>query len=160
MRFSIIVDGIPQFDRAFNRVSETVNDLTPVWKAIEREFHKIEREQFDSEGARGASGKWKPLKPKYQKIKARNYPGKRILERTGKLRRSLTGETADTVSNIRSDNAEFGTSLPYALAHQRGSGRLPKREVISFSDAQKRRMMKGIQRELLMLIKRQGVEVK
>jgi hypothetical protein len=69
-RFSFEVAGVKEFDRAFNRVGEHISDLRPVWDKIERTFYKIEREQFDSEGSHGRTGKWAAITRPYAKRKS------------------------------------------------------------------------------------------
>lgn len=148
-RFRIEVDGKPEFDRAFNRIDKHINDMRPVWDYVQPEFYAIEREQFDSEGSAGASGKWPALSPQYAKQKASEYPGKKIMERTGRLRSALTGRTAHSVIEKEKDQLTLGTRLPYGRWHQRGAGKLPVRKAIDMSRGQKRRIQKAIQRGLL-----------
>lgn len=152
-RFKFEVDGAVQFDRAFLRVQERIEDLRPVWDGVEREFHAIEREQFESEGSAGRSGKWAPLSRKYAEQKEKKYPGAQILERTGALKRSLTSETEHSTVTKEKQEFAIGTSLPYAKYHQRGGKHLPQREIISFSDTQRTRLMKEIQKGLLQIIR-------
>jgi phage gpG-like protein len=153
-RFTFEVDGVVQFDRAFNRVSEHVQDLTPVWDKVEREFYRIERKQFDSEGAAGRSGKWKPLTRPYAERKAQKYGVKPILRASDRLFSALTSKTGDTVLEKKPKEFAIGTSLKYPAFHQRGGSKLPRREVISFSDEQRTRLTKEMQKGLLEVIKK------
>jgi phage gpG-like protein len=156
MRFTFEIDGIKEFDRSFNRVEEHIKDLRPVWDAVERTFYDIEKEQFASEGSAGRGGKWKALSPAYLKRKEKQYPGTKILERTGKMRDALTQKTGDTVLVKTPDEFGIGTSLPYAGYHQRGGKRLPKREIVSFSDDNRRTMQKAMQKEFLTIMRKDG----
>jgi phage gpG-like protein len=153
MRFTFEVEGKAEFDRSFNRVGEHVSDLRPVWDRVEKIFYRIEEEQFKSEGSKGRSGKWKPLKPEYAGRKAIEYPGKLVLERTGKLKSSLTGKTGDTVLIKEKQEFGFGTSLFYAQFHQTGTSKMPAREIFSFSDSTRTDITKEIQKGLLEIIK-------
>jgi phage gpG-like protein len=159
MRISFLVDGRPQFDRAFNRVGDRIKDMRPVFEEVGKEFKEIQAEQFKSEGAKGASGGWQPLSANYAVLKYLVWGSKPILEASGRLKDSLIGNTSDTVSEIRKDSAAFGTSVPYATQHQRGnpSKRLPKREIISFSETQKRRLQKRLQAKILELMRTDGL---
>ncbi len=150
VRISITVDGTDQFNRVFARTDKVLDDLTPVWPELQKEFWRIEREQFASEGGAGASGRWKELSARYKAVKAKRYgAGKRILEATGALTRSLTSMTGDTYYQTTKKEFGIGTKLPYGLYHQRGGGRLPKREPISFSDVQKQSMTKVIHKAMI-----------
>lgn len=153
-RFSFEVQGKKEFDRAFNRVEEHIEDLRPVWPHVSREMFSIMDEQFKSEGAKGRSGQWKKLSADYAKWKSLNYPGQPILQRSGRLVAALTNKTGDTVLIEDKQEFGFGTSLFYAAFHQTGTSKMPAREIFSFSDESRTRLMKGVQKGLLEIIKR------
>ena len=157
--FSVAVAGAEVFDRTFNRVEREIADLRPVWEEVTKEFFQLELEAFRSEGASGASGRWAPLSPKYEEAKARrgfNFMG--VLQRTRKLERSLTRKGAEhQVLEEGAQELTVGTTLPYAVMHQRGGGRLKARPPISLSEAGKRRIQKAIQRQLVEYVRRQGL---
>jgi phage gpG-like protein len=153
MRFTFEIEGKAQFDRSFNRVEGHIKDLRPIWDRVERVFYRIEEEQFKSEGAKGRSGKWAKLSPEYAARKAIDYPGKLILERTGKLKSSLTSKTSDTVLIKEKQEFGFGSSLFYARFHQTGTKNMPARELFDFSDSQRTDITKEIQKGLLSYIK-------
>jgi phage gpG-like protein len=152
-RFRLEIGGKVEFDRTFIRIKENIADLSPEWEAAFEAFQTIEAQQFDTEGKAGATGKWKELSPDYASWKELYYPGAKILERTGRLVESLTATTSDTVKNIGKLSAEFGTRVEYARNHQDGIG-VPKREVISFSEKQKRFLQKEIQKSLVQRLDR------
>lgn len=69
----------------------------------------IER-NFDEEGR---PVRWPPLSPRYALRKARFYAGRKILERTGRLRRSI-------LTRVEGSALVASTDVPYAPAHQFG----------------------------------------
>lgn len=147
---TISVDGVDDFKRSFSRLDANFDDLTPIWPDVRDEFWKIEGEQFDSEGSKGGSGKWPALSERYALRKIKQYgAGLKILEATGDLKRSLTGDNPDSVYETTPKQIAVGTSIPYAMYHHRGSGNLKERKVISFSEVQRRRMQKIIQGSLI-----------
>jgi phage gpG-like protein len=152
-RFSFEVAGVKEFDRAFNRVGEHISDLRPVWDKIERTFYKIEREQFDSEGSHGRTGKWAAITRPYAKRKAQKYGVQPILRASGKMAKSLTGNTSDTVLIKEKDEFGIGTRLFYAAFHQTGTNKMPARPPISFSDDDRRTLQKEMQKGLLEIIR-------
>lgn len=160
VRFRVEVDGVEQFDRAFNRL-DRLDDFRPVWPRVIQEFYSIEREQFATEGAAGESGKWAPLSKAYAKYKQANYPDMPILQRDQELVESLTDpEAFGAILRPSQDELVIGTSVPYALAHQRGSRTgLPKRPPISLSERQKLRLQKAIQEGLVRFIRDSGFNV-
>lgn len=160
--FQIIgtVDGVERLNRAFNRTEGFVADMRTFASAISQEFYRAEREQFDSQGAAGASGRWQPLSDVYARFKAERFPGQTILRATGALEASLTDPDAlDAVYRADANEIVLGTKVPYARAHQRGTRRMPARPPISLSETQKRRMQKAVQRQLILEIRRLGFEV-
>lgn len=158
-RITLEVDGVAEFDRTFKRMDAQFDDLTPIWDDVRNAFWEIEKEQFASEGAAGRYGKWQKLSDRYEAQKQKQYPGKPILERTGKLKSSLTGQTSDTVYQKDKKNMAVGTSLKYAGFHHRGAGKLPKRAIIAFSGKQKNYLQKEIQKGLVRDLRKGGIYV-
>lgn len=138
VRVNVQVVNDKELIAAFNEVLRHVSNLETVWKIVEPGFRQIMREQFDSEGAAGRSGKWKPLSPGYAKQKRLQYGDKPILQATNRLERSLTGRTGDSLVIINRQSVSFGTSVPYATFHQTGTAKMPRRKIIDLSDDQER----------------------
>lgn len=155
LRFRTEIDGEGVFDRAFTRI-DSLDDFRPVWPSVIDEFYVIEQEQFDTEGAAGGSGRWRPLSEKYRAWKEVHYPGAPILQSEGDLVASLTDpEAPDAIVIPARDELVLGSKVPYARIHQR-KGRPP----ISFSEAQKRRIQKAIQQGLVQFVREAGFEVR
>lgn len=153
-RFTASVDGVEVMDRAFNRVEERISDFRFIWPSFAAEFYSIMREQFASEGAHGASGKWKPLSPAYAKYKAVAYPNMPILQATTALYQSMTSPDAnDSIFRPEVDQLTIGTQREGATAHQR------TRPVISLTETDKRRLTKAIQLPLVQFVRKQGFNV-
>ncbi len=160
IHFSGSVDGVETFSRAFNRIEQFISDFRSVWPAVAEEFYAAETEQFESEGAAGASGTWTPLSKAYAAFKAVEFPGQTILKATTDMAQSLMDrEALDAIYISEPTQLTLGTKDPKAVAHHRGLGRLPARPVISLSETQKRRMQKAIQRELVRFTRQAGFEV-
>lgn len=148
------------FNRAFNRIDSIGNDLRPLWPEVIREFYLIEREQFESEGAAGASGKWAALSNVYAKYKQVAFPNQPILRAEDDLFRSLTEPEAPmAILRPEQDQLVIGTSDPKAIHHQRGTRKMPARPPISFGEGQKRRLQKSIQSGLVRFIREAGFQV-
>ena len=147
-------------NRAFNRVDEYISDFRGIWPSVAAEFYAIEEGQFESEGEKGASGKWAPLGKAYAKFKVVAFPDEPILKATHSLYESMTDpEALDAVYRLEEHELVIGTKVPYALAHQRGRGRMPARPIISLTEADKRRLQKAIQSQLVQFTRRAGFEV-
>lgn len=151
MNLTITIEGAEELKHSFDYVKEGLVDFRQLgtWKAVAREFYKIIKAQFDSEGGTGKSGKWAPLTPKYAAIKAKKYPGGSILVATGAMRSSLTSGGANSIYEETAQELTIGTSDPKAAYHQRGK---KKREIFSMTDDQEKQMIAPIYQKLNQLI--------
>jgi len=106
-------------------------DPRPVWPVLAQRFTAMERQQFATAG----QGRWPALAPSTIRSKP---PGKPIMRRSDRLYESLAGADGPAIDEEGTFVARFGTNVPYARFHQRGvKGRLPKREVIRFTPAER-----------------------
>ena len=136
--------GEAQLDRTLARFADNVSDARPAWEVIADRFAKAETRQFRSEGAYGSGG-WSPLSPRYAAWKARHYPGKRILERGGDLKRSLT-ERPFGIEVIEPGFMVIGSSIGYGRFHQAGGPNLPRRRPVELPESERREWLKVLQR--------------
>lgn len=151
MRFIGTLDGVEILDRAFNRVSEHVSDFRFVWPSATTEVYQILNEQFESEGAAGATGRWAKLSPAYEKWKTTHYPGQPILRLTDALFESLTSfEGLDSIYQADAEQLTIGSKAPYAKRHQK------TRPIFAFKEEHKRRITKSIQLPLAKFVREQG----
>lgn len=100
---------------------EALSDLRPYWPAVTVTVREILSESFESEGQSGRGGRWPNLEPPYEAWKARHYPGRKILERTGELKASLIGGPGGRVTYGRT-SMEVASDVPYGSFHQEGKG--------------------------------------
>lgn len=142
-RFTFSVEGETQVDRTLTRFADNIKDARPVWDKLAGRFARLERRQFAGEGT--FSGGWAPLSPAYAAWKARHYPGKPILERTGELKRDLT-ERPLAIEVLEPGFLLLGTAREYGEFHQRGAGDLPQRRPIEFPEGERREWVKVLQR--------------
>lgn len=136
--------GETEMQRTLHRWSDTLNDMRPAWNAIADRFARLEEAQFRTEGRR-ASGGWAPLSPRYAAWKAKRYPGRRILERTGDLQRSLTVRPFG-VEVIERKFMAIGSDIDYGAYHQWGTRHMPRRRPVEVDEAEKREWTKITQR--------------
>jgi len=146
LQFEVI--GDQQVMRGFSRFADSVKDLSEPFREIVRDFHDVEKKQFESEGGYGSGG-WQPLASStIEEKQRRGYP-LQIMVRTGELRDVLTGgrEGYDDVKPL----VLKIMTLPYAKYHQSRAPRtrLPRRPLIELREADKTRWMKIIQRYLV-----------
>jgi len=154
MKLEIEIEGMADLLARFKGIEAGMVDFRQLgtWDAVVSEFRKIEIEQFDSEGSKGAGGKWKALSTKYAVRKQKKWGGVPILQASGRLYKSLTSQTGDSVVEKTAQELTIGTSLKYAGYHQKGTRKMPQREPISFTEDQKRRLARPIQDKLRQLV--------
>lgn len=143
MEIVLEVLGDVELARKLVRFAGRANNVRPVLESLAHDFLSIERAQFKSEGARGSGG-WAPLAPSTVAKRGSAHP---ILFETGALYDSLTKPgNKGAVRNITADGMTVGTTVPYARFHQHGTGRMPRRRPVEFTEADRRAWVKAIQR--------------
>lgn len=109
-----VASGLREFPRL---------DYTPWFEQyLEPDFEATQAEQFVSEGARGDGGQWAPLSPVYAAKKAEHFPGKPLMQLSGRLRGSLTQRAhPDAGRRITPLSLERWTNVKYAKTHDAGT---------------------------------------
>ena len=143
MRFTFRVEGETQIDRTLLRWADNLDDATPLWDRLADRFAVAEGRQFASEGGYGSGG-WTPLSPVYAAWKARSYPGKRILQRTGALFDSLTRRPFG-IEVLTAKAMTVGSGIDYGKYHQAGGGSLPQRRPVELPESERRVWVRYIQ---------------
>ncbi len=143
-RLQLSFYGDRQLDRTLAKFN-AAKDMRPAWQSLAARFTRMEAKQFGSQGGFGSGG-WAPLSPRYAAWKAKHYPGKGILVRTGELRRSLTQRPLGT-EVLEKSFMVIGSNVEYGAHHQRGGG-LPRRRPVEFPDAERRAWVKVMHRFL------------
>lgn len=136
------------FARRFTRFVSALTDTEPLIEELVTYVQDALGRAFDSEGASSGS-LWAPLSEAYRLWKARHYPGRGILVRTGRLRASLTGSGGDSIRVVAGRRGEVGTNVPYAIFHQGGTSRMPARPIIRLSSKDRAAMTLMVHRYLV-----------
>lgn len=131
-------DVLQRLGVAFERAGAELTDLgRNVFPLLTPVFEAAEKRQFDAQGAGPVAGSWNPLSEAYAAWKAKKYPGRPILQRTGALLEALT--VASSPFAARDFNAStflFGTAgVEYASFHQLGTSKMPARPPFDFDPA-------------------------
>lgn len=87
---------------------------------------------------------WAPLSPKYASSKAKHFPGKPILQRTGQMKADVLGAEPKITG---SEMSIAVPSTPYSY-HQYGTSKMPKRQIAQFSASDERQYVQEIARYL------------
>lgn len=138
--FRITFPGREPFQEAMVTYRRT-QTFRPFWQDVVSLLHVHEENTFAREGAYEGLRKWAALSPEYARWKARVAPGAPILTLTGRLRRSLAGQTADSIVEIDDFRLVYGTAVPYAIYHQMGTRKMPARPMLRMSANLRARLM-------------------
>lgn len=149
------------FSRAIDRIGSTfARPAEVIRRPVEDWLAETEREQFRTQGAAGASGRWQPLSPATLRRKVAEGRGPRILERTGAMQELLTNAgSLRQLIEVSGDKIIFRLPPP-ATFHQTGTRRMPRRQVYAPNAEQKRRLGEGLRREATERMQHEGVRVK
>jgi phage gpG-like protein len=110
-----------EVEMAFAGFASDVSDLRSVWPLVAQELRQMTvGRQFPSEGGQGQHGRWAPLSPRYRTWKEKHFPGKPILQLTGRLFGSFSDGHPDHVDRRSETMLEWGSSVPYGIFHQFG----------------------------------------
>lgn len=160
-RITLEIEGYERVDVGLSRFAQAIQDFRPFWRTVAAPwFFAAIVENFATEGR--PVGGWRPLSPRYAAWKARHYPGKTILRRTDRLITSLTWTGAslagrEGIARFAETQAELGTAVPYAAAHQHGSsdppGRPPQRRVLYLPVDASRTLAKALQQWAVMTLR-------
>lgn len=115
-----IVNGA-RFPRFVGNLTHRIKDWRGFWVSyfLPRYIERIQQ-NFETEGELSSRAGWPELNPTYAAWKARHFPGTKILERTRRLRNSLShGATgSDTALQVRPLQLVYGSRVPYAKYHR------------------------------------------
>jgi hypothetical protein len=148
-KFEFSVLGDKEIKIGFSRWANKIEDFTPAFEKINNSFYAIERRLFDTEGKSGQLGKWKYLDMKYAEWKYSDknpFSGRKILELSVDLKRSLTQEGPENIKMISPRQLIMGSINPLLAIHYDGNKNLPRREPISLTKLQKTKWAKIIHR--------------
>lgn len=140
IRLTAKIAGIEQFDRVFRKFQDNIIHWNPIFEDMAESFYENEKQVFNGEGSFGDLDAWKPLTEKYYSWKQRKFPGRKVLELTGKLKESLTRKGAEgNIHEITADGMKIGTNLKtkngYTLGtlHQLGTKKMVARPPLKLS---------------------------
>jgi phage gpG-like protein len=131
-QLSWTIEGEKQLSRRLLIMSDSVKDWTPAFRQTAQDLKNIfSNDVFNTQG-RAIQESWKPLSRAYAYQKAQKYPGKGILEATGKMRKSFQ-------SIFKPDYAEVWNSIYYFKYHQSNQPRskLPRRVMMKLGNQQR-----------------------
>lgn len=125
------ITGIRDTKAKLNEIEGYVkNPRKSLKESIEYMKRTTEGEVFSSEGS-SMGRKWARLNSAYQAVKAKRYPGKGILQATGKMRKSFKTRVGSTKAVLSNSDSKF-------KYHQLGTRKMPQR-VMLFIDAKRER---------------------
>ncbi len=153
INMQISLSRIEELEGNLERIKDVVHDFTPELREIgEWYMGFIQNDVFETEG--GVIGEsWSNLNPRYAKTKAERYPGRGVLEASGKMRSSWKLYTTTHYALIE-NFAQGEDGEYYAKHHQEGTGRLPQRMFVKFDEERKNTIVDIFKEGILKRIQR------
>ena len=137
---TVKITGIREAEQKLDNIEGYIKNPSKILKKAILFFKDdTEGEVFNSEGRSIGKG-WSRLSPSYAKVKARKYPGKGILEATGKMRRSFKTSVGKT-------RAVLSNSSPIFKYHQLGTRKMPQRVVLYIDRKREEKVLDMFQKE-------------
>jgi hypothetical protein len=146
---------------ALERLGDGITDFSEfIWPKVVKDLEEEERRQFAAEGQGPGRGSWAPLSPAYAEQKAKDWPGKPILERTSALREALTNGSASGARRISTrDSFDFGTSgIEHASFHQVGTSNMTDRPPFDMGTEFERDVTESMKAGMREAMKRSGAD--
>ena len=149
MQFTGKVEVNPRFRTISRLMDLDRKDLGEILKAVDFQFRENERRLFATEGTSGGS-KWQRLSSKYAAIKARRFPGRKILAARGTLRKDLTTKSGRHLAfvSMKPPSVTVGADNEIGRHHSRGLAPLPRRNPIQMTNRQRKRFHAIVKRWL------------
>jgi len=155
------VVGEAKLVKAFKGISDKIKDFKDIFEKIIPEYHKMEANIFNTQGAVSPNVRWQNLSDIYARqkirlVRAGKYISMDVLVATGRLKESLTRKTSDSIIDIKDTEMLLGVDgnkIKYAITHQRGKGNIPRRRFIFISSDFKNEIIKIFKEGLTKKIK-------
>jgi phage gpG-like protein len=143
--------GDEQMERTLLRSGMHADDLRPVWNVWEEDIRQMSTQQFFSQGSRGSGG-WEPLKPSTVAYKASHGLRPEILRATDALFEAMTSPSSPDIMVVKESDEMIwrviGEPGEYGAIHMSGNpdGNLPQRRPLEFTELDRQRLVRDIQR--------------
>lgn len=144
MYLSFKIDGQIQLSRNLQKISAAVTDFTPAFEQSGEDLTRFfSYDVFESEGD-AIDESWAPLSKAYAYRKAKLYPGRGILEATGKMRSSFLYQ-ADSTSLRIWNSAEYFKYHQSILPRTK----MPRRAMMKLTENLRETVVKNFQVQFL-----------
>lgn len=127
MRVGIHFENLAEMEVRLRFVMAHLVDLRPFWPLV---FRLYARWISDAFAQQGMPLPWTQLTPKYAAWKARKYPGRGILVRTGDMRRAYQAPIRQNEPHSMTLVVATEPASGYAPFHERGTVNMVRRSVM------------------------------
>jgi phage gpG-like protein len=126
IKMNISLTGVKEFEGTLDRIQSVLHDFTPeLREAGEWYMNFIQNDVWETEGG-AIQENWASLNSRYAASKAKRYPGRGVLEASGRMRNAWKLYTTSQYALIEN-------STDYAIYHQGGTSRIPQRMFVKFT---------------------------
>lgn len=152
LSITVKVSGTKEVKAKLRKLGQELYMLQSAMTAIGDSLSKYYRDVgFSSQGG-VFGGQWPRLSPAYAARKAKEYPGRPILVKTGKMQRSFEYDAKQTYVKISNEAPQF-------IYHQSTAPRLklPRRAMMGVNGAVKKTVNEIVKREINAKLRRTGL---
>lgn len=142
---NVTISGDKEINRSINKVRDEIKNAKPILRKIGDKLVTYFKDNMNSEGVKLLKKRWQALKPETLAQKSKlGFGNKKILERTGKLRKGIK-TTELTKSQVTVSNR-----VKYYPYHQVGGkqGRPPQRQMLGVNKDVEDIVMKEIEKAI------------
>lgn len=148
LKFNIEVKGLREAETAMSKLHDVVKSLEPELQTVGQWLMSfLETDVFESEGG-AIDAYWQPLSPNYQRQKSKKYPGRGILEASGKMRYGYQLYTSSDYALVK-----MADDITYAKYHQEGTDKMPQRKLVAITNQMEMQIAKRFKDSLSKRIK-------
>ena len=106
------ISGEQQVNRALLAYASKFNNFKWFLNKVADDFYETEKHVFETEGSYEGKPGWKKLKSQYEEAKQVEYPGTKILHRSGAMERSLTKRSdTNAVCRVTNNTLEIDSNV-------------------------------------------------
>ena len=125
----VTIRGDKELNRSLKKVSKTISNAKPILKRISDKLTKYFKDSMKSEGVKLLKKRWQKLTPETLSAKSRlGFGSKKILERTGKLRKGIKRV------QLSNSKVTISNKVKYYKYHQVGGKTLPQRQMLGVNN--------------------------
>lgn len=139
VRIIVQTDGAA-LDRIIHGLRARAENLSPFFEQLKAELLETEAARFAAEGAIDGEAKWQDLATATARFKAKHFPGRPILQRSGEMLTAVLHPTEEITAHSMTLTVDNAYAIYHASSQPRESN-LPRRQFFVLTAKEKSRIV-------------------